>query len=34
MSAASDNDAAPKPNHALIASLLPTIKPPPPPPLD
>ena len=28
MSATSDNDAAPTPNHALIASLLPTIKPP------
>ena len=23
-----DNDAAPKPNHSLIASLLPTIRPP------
>ena len=28
MSATSDKDAAPTPNHALIASLLPTTKPP------
>ena len=28
MTTASDNDAAPTPNHALIASLLPTIRPP------
>ena len=28
MTTTSGNDAAPKPNHALIASLLPTIRPP------
>ena len=28
MSGVSDNDDAPQPNHALVASLLPTIRPP------
>lgn len=28
MSTVSDNDYAPQPNHALVASLLPTIRPP------
>ena len=28
MSTVSDNDDAPQPNHALVASLLPTIRPP------
>ena len=28
MTTTSDNDAAPTPNHSLIASLLPTIRPP------